>query len=116
MAKSAVPDKQVGGVKGLFMRGYDRLENFRSTGGKTISDVAFWLAKSAGQLGFVLATTSMVVLMPLFFEIARERQMLETERSIVKDLRSQGYHDNQLTDMGITRSAIFSPSVASSKD
>lgn len=96
----------------------------------------------------------MVVFMPLFFEIARERQvriifeiwnnillyqcvlicvpdnvyfgffsfsflvlilfqLLETERSLVKDMRSQGFSDRQLQELGFSSTAIHEPSVAS---
>ena len=50
--------------------------------------------------------------MPLIFEISREAQQIEAEKSQVKDLRSQGFSDRQLEQMGFVESAIRAPSVA----
>jgi len=63
-------------------------------------------AKMAGNVGFVLATTSIVVLMPLIFEIMREGQMIESDKLQVKDLRQQGYSDGQLTEIGFSKVAL----------
>ena len=70
-------------------------------------------------------------LMPLIFEICRESmvstsncyiclsnllyQSIEIERAQAKDLRSQGYSDRQLTEMGLSKLAIWPPSVAMQK-
>lgn len=50
--------------------------------------------------------------MPLIFEISREAQQIESEKSQVKDLRSQGFSDRQLEQMGFAEAAIRPPSVA----
>lgn len=42
-------------------------------------------------------------------------QMLENDRSLVKDLKSRGYSERQLSEMGFSASAIHNPSVASMK-
>ena len=49
--------------------------------------------------------------MPLIFEITREAQMIETERSQVKDLRSQGFSDGQMEAMGFAEASFRNPSV-----
>lgn len=41
--------------------------------------------------------------------------MLDTERSLVKDLKSRGYSDRQLTEMGFCDNAMHTPSVALKK-
>lgn len=47
------------------------------------SSAAQWTYRYGGQAAFILATTSMVVLMPLLFEITREAQV-RTRRSEFK--------------------------------
>lgn len=42
-------------------------------------------------------------------------QMLEVERSQIKDLKGRGYSDRQLQEMGFCENAIHTPSVASLK-
>ena len=66
MANSA--DKTVGGIKGFFLRVG---KSFQS-GAVLARDVGWWLAQNGGRWGLFLASTSMVVLMPLIFEINRE--------------------------------------------
>jgi hypothetical protein len=63
--------KQPQGLKGFFTRASKSFYE----GGLFAKDSSMWLAKWAGKIGFVVATTSMVVLMPLLFEIAREGQV-----------------------------------------
>lgn len=41
--------------------------------------------------------------------------MLETERSLIRDLKGRGYSDRQLTEMGFSDNALHTPSVASLK-
>ena len=41
--------------------------------------------------------------------------MLETEKSVVKDFRSQGFGDRQLQEMGFSETAIHPPSAAKMK-
>ena len=66
MASSS--DKQVGGVKGFFLKAG---KSFYA-GGIVARDVSWWLAQKGGRIGLFLASTSMVILMPLIFEINRE--------------------------------------------
>lgn len=40
-------------------------------------------AKKAGNIGFMVATTSIVVLMPLIFEIMREGQVRDNSFNII---------------------------------
>ncbi|CAB9500173.1 expressed unknown protein [Seminavis robusta] len=107
--------KSSGGLKGFFQKAYNSLETLGKTGGGYVFAYSMWAAKTGGTLGFYFATTAMVTFMPLLFEISRERQQLETERSLVKDLRSQGFGDRQLQEMGFTTASIHEPSVASLK-
>ncbi len=57
-----------GGVKGFFTRAAASFQQ----GFQISRDVGYWLAMKGGRIGLVLASTSMVVLMPLIFEINRE--------------------------------------------
>eukprot|EP00542_Grammatophora_oceanica_P019014 CAMPEP_0194048808 /NCGR_PEP_ID=MMETSP0009_2-20130614/28608_1 /TAXON_ID=210454 /ORGANISM="Grammatophora oceanica, Strain CCMP 410" /LENGTH=111 /DNA_ID=CAMNT_0038694797 /DNA_START=104 /DNA_END=439 /DNA_ORIENTATION=+ len=97
-----------GGIKGFFQRAGKSFWQ----GGMWSKDTGLWLAKKAAYVGFVVATTSMVTLMPLLFEIGRERQSLESDKIQVKQLRSQGFSDRQLFDMGFTESAVHKPSIS----
>jgi uncharacterized membrane protein (UPF0136 family) len=71
MVKSSSLDKPVGGIKGFFMRAG---VSFYS-GGIMARDWSWWLAQKGGHWGLFFASTSMVVLMPLIFEINREVQV-----------------------------------------
>jgi uncharacterized membrane protein (UPF0136 family) len=64
-------DQTVGGVKGFFLRAGS---SFYS-GGMLAKDWSWWAAQKGGTWGLFLASTSMVVLMPLIFEINREVQV-----------------------------------------
>jgi hypothetical protein len=60
-----------GGLKGFFSRAS---KSFMS-GGLYSKEKSTWLAEKLCRIGFILATTSIVLLMPLVFEIAREGQV-----------------------------------------
>lgn len=60
-----------GGVKGFLTRAG---KSFYA-GGLYLKEKSWMAAKMAGNVGFVVATTSIVVLMPLIFEIMREGQV-----------------------------------------
>jgi hypothetical protein len=173
MVKGSSGDKlkAVGGIKGAIQRGgswcLETAWVVREKGMVCLK----WGVRVGGSLSFALATTSMVVLMPLLFEIAREGQvrsmwtgtqqtpalsrlaherplrvcrfgrnsiaatllcslmlsiystttqlsdhkLLETERAQIKDLKSKGYSDRQLQELGFSENALHSPSVASLK-
>lgn len=61
-------DKPVGGIKGFFIKA----GNSFYAGGILAKDWSWWLAQKGGRIGLILASTSMVILMPLIFEINRE--------------------------------------------
>lgn len=102
-----------GGLKGLIKK----TGKFFTAGGIFVRDNGTIVAKTCyewgGWMAFVAATTSMVVLMPLIFEMAREGQMIETEKAQIKDLKSKGYSDRQLQELGFSEAALHTPSVAS---
>ena len=60
-----------GGIKGFLLRASSSFY----AGGVFMKDKGWIVAKKAGNLGFMVATTSIVVLMPLIFEIMREGQV-----------------------------------------
>lgn len=63
--------KAAGGIKGFLQKtGKAGLWAF-----ETGNSLAQWTYRYGGKAAFVLATTSMVVLMPLLFEITREGQV-----------------------------------------
>jgi hypothetical protein len=68
MASSSSPDKPAGGIKGFFMRA----GNSFSSASLVARDWSWWLAEKGGRWGLIVASTSMVILMPLIFEINRE--------------------------------------------
>ncbi|KAL3789670.1 hypothetical protein HJC23_003871 [Cyclotella cryptica] len=106
-----MPSSQQGGLKGFFTRAG---ASFYS-GGLFLKEKSWMVAQYAGKMGFVVATTSIVVLMPLIFEIMREGQMIEADKLQVKDLRQQGYSDGQLQEMGFPKVALgLAPAVLKS--
>ena len=60
-----------GGLKGFLSRA---TKSF-ITGGIFAKDQGVWIMQKVARVGFVLATTSIVVLFPLIFEISRETQV-----------------------------------------
>ena len=59
---------QSGGIKGFFNRAASSFQQ----GFQFSREWSYWLAQRGGTVGLFLASTSMVVLMPLIFEINRE--------------------------------------------
>jgi hypothetical protein len=57
-----------GGIKGFF----ERAGKSFSQGFELSKEWSWWLAQKGGTFGLFLASTSMVILMPLIFEINRE--------------------------------------------
>lgn len=86
--------KQPQGLKGFFLRAGKSFYD----GGLFAKETSTWMAKWAGKIGFVIATTSMVVLMPLLFEIGRESQVrrLLVMNSIIHVMQCSK-HDGRLT-------------------
>jgi hypothetical protein len=60
--------RQAGGLKGFF----ERAGHSFWSGGEFLAETGTYLAGWAGKLGFIVATTAMVVFMPLVFELGRE--------------------------------------------
>lgn len=110
---SSDPKKPPGGLKGFFKS----IGGLAYTSGQFLKEKGYDYVKLGysygGQAAFIAATTSMVVLMPLLFEIARESQMIETERMQINDLVSRGYSERQLKELGFSDIALHSPAVAS---
>lgn len=71
MAKKEPKQPRSGGIKGFFTNAYKSF----SEGGGVAKDWSLWAAGTAAKVGFIIATTSMVVFMPLLFEIGREGQV-----------------------------------------
>ena len=97
-----------GGLKGFLTRAGASFY----AGGQKLTDIGYKFGAFGARVGFIVTTTAIVTLMPLIFEIGRESQTLEAEKSQAKDLRSQGFSDRQLEQMGFMTSAIRPPSVA----
>lgn len=73
---AAASDRPVGGIKGFLTKA---VQSF-STGGALATQWGYWLAQKAGHIGIIVASTSMVIFLPLIFEINREVQVRERER------------------------------------
>ena len=67
----AKQQKEPKGVKGFIIKAGKSFKH----GGLFAAESCTWMAKWAGKIGFIVATTSMVVFMPLLFEIGRETQV-----------------------------------------
>lgn len=96
------------GLKGFF----NRAANSFQQGFHFSREFSYWLAQKCGNVGLVLASTSMIVLLPLIFEINREITSVASERLQVTELRNQGHSDRQLQEMGFLEVSLHSPSVA----
>jgi len=57
-----------GGLKGFFQRAGSSFK----AGGILAKDYTYWLGLKGARVAFIFATTSIVVFMPLIFEISRE--------------------------------------------
>jgi hypothetical protein len=68
---SSSEGKNAGGIKG-FLQKLGKAGKWSFDTGASISQ---WAYQYGGKAAFILATTSMVVLMPLLFEITREAQV-----------------------------------------
>ena len=68
-----------GGIKGFFTRAGSSFY----AGGVYCKEKSWIAARKAGNLAFIVATTSMVVLMPLIFEIMREGQVRFAVLSVI---------------------------------
>jgi hypothetical protein len=66
-----MPAPKEGGIKGFLTRAGASFY----AGGLYFQEKGWVLAKKAGNVGFIVATTAIVVLMPLIFEIVREGQV-----------------------------------------
>ena len=78
-----------GGAKGFFTRAATSFQQ----GFQFSRECAYWLAQKGGRIGLVLASTSMVVLMPLIFEINREitvRQLSAVTKKCHLSLKKAG--------------------------
>ena len=71
MAPKRKSNEKGGGLKGFFTRAS---KSFLA-GGLYTKDKSYWLAEKLAKVGLIVATTSIVVLLPLVFEIAREGQV-----------------------------------------
>mmetsp|Transcript_12631 Transcript_12631/g.37563 ORF Transcript_12631/g.37563 Transcript_12631/m.37563 type:complete len:103 (+) Transcript_12631:106-414(+) len=69
--------------------------------------------RRGGRVAWVVAATSIVMVLPLLMEIEREGAVLETDKLRIKDFKAQGYTDQQLANMGLTPQA--EPSVGLGK-
>lgn len=58
--------------------------------------------RRGGRVAWVVAATSIIMLLPLLMEIEREGQVIETDKLRIKDLKAQGYSDQQITNLGLT--------------
>ena len=103
--------QRTGGIKGFLERAGKSFQQ----GFDASREWSWWITQKGGTLGLFLASTSMVVLMPLIFEINREAMTVQSERLQIKDLRNQGHSDRQLQEMGFLEISLHSPSVAAMK-
>jgi hypothetical protein len=69
-----VSKRSSGGLKGFFSRASKSF----ITGGIFAKDQSVWIMQKVARVGFIFATTSIVTLFPLIFEISREAQVRGT--------------------------------------
>ncbi|CAM9363455.1 unnamed protein product [Heterosigma akashiwo] len=95
------------GFKSILGSAFSKL----SAGGKWCKDNVSWVAQKGGTATWIIATTAIVVALPLVFEIEREQQVIELEKIQVKHLREQGVPAHELAQMGFT--SALDPAVVS---
>ncbi|KAJ1451922.1 hypothetical protein M885DRAFT_528329 [Pelagophyceae sp. CCMP2097] len=57
--------------------------------------------RHGGRVVWVVAVTSLVMVLPLLMEIEREGSVIDLEKLQIKELRSQGFTDQQIQSMGL---------------
>ncbi|GBG27098.1 Hypothetical Protein FCC1311_033212 [Hondaea fermentalgiana] len=60
---------------------------------------AWWAFKKGGDVTWILTTTGIVVIFPLYFQIARDMAIAEAETQQIQQLRAQGYNQAQINQM-----------------
>lgn len=58
--------------------------------------------RRGGRVAWVVLATSIVMLLPLLMEIEREASVIDLEKLQIKDLKAQGFSDQQIQQMGLT--------------
>jgi len=85
-----------GGVKGLLLKSWKVGKGFVE-----VAKAHFeWALRKGGRVAWMLATAGVLLLVPILFEVQRERQVIDTEKLMVEDLRKQGYPDQDIARMG----------------
>lgn len=65
--------------------------------------------RRGGRVAWMVAATSIVMILPLLLEIEREAATIEVEKLQIKDFREKGYSDQQIQNMGLMQ--VAEPSV-----
>lgn len=58
------------------------------------------LYRLGGKSAWIFATTALITILPLILEVEREQSVIEIENLQVQHLKSQGYTQAQLAQMG----------------
>lgn len=61
--------------------------------------------RRCGRVAWVVAATSIVMILPLLLEIEREASTIDLEKLQIKDFKEKGYTDAQIQQMGLTQAA-----------
>lgn len=77
----------------------ERLKKIREQSARLFTTV--W--RRGGRIAWVIAATSIVMILPLLLEIEREASTIELEKLQIKDLKEKGYSDQQIQQMGLTQ-------------
>eukprot|EP00518_Triparma_eleuthera_P005774 CAMPEP_0182463668 /NCGR_PEP_ID=MMETSP1319-20130603/7828_1 /TAXON_ID=172717 /ORGANISM="Bolidomonas pacifica, Strain RCC208" /LENGTH=104 /DNA_ID=CAMNT_0024663239 /DNA_START=11 /DNA_END=325 /DNA_ORIENTATION=+ len=96
-----------GGLKGFLQRAYGSSTKAYASILPLCSRTYAFLSRS----GFVISATLFVTLIPLIMEIDREGVVMADEKLKVADLRSKGFQDSQMMQMGLSESAVYGTSV-----
>mmetsp|Transcript_9432 Transcript_9432/g.13066 ORF Transcript_9432/g.13066 Transcript_9432/m.13066 type:complete len:93 (+) Transcript_9432:57-335(+) len=59
--------------------------------------------RRGGRIVWVVAATTIVMVLPLLMEIEREGSVIELEKLQIKDLKAQGFTDSQIQQMGLSQ-------------
>ena len=99
-------DESPSGMKGYLSELYGR----SLVVGKWCKGWSWKLAKKGGRWTWIIACSSIVMLLPLILEVDRETQVTEIEKMQIKDLRSKGMTDSQIVQQyGLT--SLVDPTV-----
>ena len=93
------------GILGVLMKSWVGATKISTKLAGTAKGLLAWGAAKGGRILWVVACSTLLVAVPILFEVQREGQALNMERLVVEDFKKQGYTDQDLARMGCVAAA-----------